>query len=190
MTEELPVLQEGSLDPDFKRLIETLSGAQNLNACIQCGTCSGSCSFSERMTHTPRRLLEMVRAGMREEVLNSDTYWYCTSCYYCTVRCPRGINLTEVMYALKHLAISVNKDKNAAFYDCFGSVLQSYGRLYENGLLLRLALKTDPLMLVAYGPIGVKMFLKGKLNILPSRVRALAEIRRLYEKVGEMEEKI
>ena len=190
MTTELPVLSEDSLDQDFPRLVQMFSGGQDLNACIQCGTCSGSCTFSAKMKDTPRRIMEMVRTGMKDEVLNSDTFWYCTSCYFCTVRCPRGINLTEVMYALKHIALATRQNTETVFYDCFNSVLQSYGRLYENGVLLKLALKTDPMMLLAYGPLGVKMFLKGKLHILPSRVRALHEIRQLYAKVGEMEEKV
>lgn len=186
---EMPVIDEDSLDPEFMRLVEVFSGNLYINACIQCGTCSGSCAFIYKMQHTPRKLMAMIRAGMREEVLGSDTFWYCTSCYYCSVRCPRGINLTEIMYALRHLAVGKRKNKESAvFYDCFNSVLRSYGRIYEGGLLVRLALKTDPMSLVAYGPLGVKMFLKGKLNLLPERVRALDEIRQLYDMVGEMEE--
>ncbi|MDI6813530.1 MAG: 4Fe-4S dicluster domain-containing protein [Desulfitobacteriaceae bacterium] len=188
-TGEMRVIDEESLDPEFMRLVEVFSGNEHINACIQCGTCSGSCAFSYKMQHTPRKLMAMIRAGMREEVLESDTFWYCTSCYYCSVRCPRGINLTEVMYALRHLTVGKRKNHEAAaFYDCFNSVLRSYGRLYESGLLVRLALKTDPMSLVAYGPLGVKMFLKGKLNLLPERVRALDDIRKLYDLVGELEE--
>ncbi len=185
---DIPVIDEESLDPEFMRLVEVFSGNQYVNSCIQCGTCSGSCAFSYKMQQTPRKLMAMIRAGMRDEVLASDTFWYCTSCYYCTARCPRGINLTEVMYALRHLAGKRQHAQAAVFYDCFNSVLRSYGRLYESGLLVRLALKTDPMSLVAYGPLGVKMFLKGKLNLLPERVRALDEIRKLYDIAAEMEE--
>ncbi len=188
---QLPVIDEESLDPEFIKLVEVFSGHQHVNACIQCGTCSGSCAFSYKMQQTPRKLMAMIRAGMRDDVLASDTFWYCTSCYYCSARCPRGINLTEVMYALRHLAAGRRKNTEAAaYYDCFNSVLRSYGRLYESGLLVRLAMKTDPMSLVAYGPLGVKMFLKGKLNLLPERVRALDEIRQLYAIAAEMEEGI
>ena len=46
----------------------------------------------------------MVRAGMKREVLESLTPWVCASCYQCTVSCPAGIAITEIMYALKRLA--------------------------------------------------------------------------------------
>ena len=38
------------------------------------------------MEHTPRRLFAMIEAGLKEEVLRSNTPWYCVSCYYCMAR--------------------------------------------------------------------------------------------------------
>ena len=59
-----------------------------VEACIQCGTCGGSCPSAAAMDHTPRLLFALVRAGMRDEALRSNTPWMCLSCYFCTVRCP------------------------------------------------------------------------------------------------------
>ncbi|MBK6710249.1 MAG: 4Fe-4S dicluster domain-containing protein [Chloroflexi bacterium] len=50
--------------------------------CIQCGTCGGSCPSGQDMDHTPRQLFAMIRADMRDEVLRSNTPWYCVSCYF------------------------------------------------------------------------------------------------------------
>jgi heterodisulfide reductase subunit D len=52
----------------------------------------------------------MVNLGLRDEVLNSRTYWLCTTCKSCQVRCPRGINIMEGMIALKEY--SVGKEVN------------------------------------------------------------------------------
>jgi heterodisulfide reductase subunit D len=56
------------------------------------------------MDYTPRQLWQMMRLGMEEEVLNSQTFWLCTACKSCQVRCPRGISLTDTMLALKEYA--------------------------------------------------------------------------------------
>src|SRR4030042_73962 len=71
---------------------------------LQCGPCGGSCPSGADMDHTPRALFAMINSGMREEVLRSNTPWYCVSCYYCTSRCPKEIPITEIMYTLKRLA--------------------------------------------------------------------------------------
>jgi heterodisulfide reductase subunit C len=57
------------------------------------------------MDHTPRMLFAMLRAGMREDVLRSNTPWICVSCYHCVVRCPQEVHIADVMYTLKGMAI-------------------------------------------------------------------------------------
>jgi heterodisulfide reductase subunit D len=58
------------------------------------------------MDYTPRQLWQMMQLGMEEEVLNSHTFWLCTACKSCQVRCPRGISLTDTMIALKEYAVT------------------------------------------------------------------------------------
>jgi heterodisulfide reductase subunit D len=76
-----------------------------LFSCMQCGTCSSSCPTAYAMDYTPRQLWQMLRLGMEEEVLNSQTFWLCTVCKSCQVRCPRGISLSDTMIALREYAI-------------------------------------------------------------------------------------
>jgi heterodisulfide reductase subunit D len=75
-----------------------------IRRCIQCGTCSASCPTAYAMDYTPRQLWRLVNLGFVEEVLNSHTFWLCTVCKSCQVRCPRGINITDAMVALKEWA--------------------------------------------------------------------------------------
>ncbi len=77
---------------------------ENLFSCMQCGTCSSSCPTAHAMDYTPRQLWQMMRLGMEEAVLNSQTFWLCTACKSCQVRCPRGISLTDTMLELKEYA--------------------------------------------------------------------------------------
>lgn len=77
---------------------------ESLLSCIQCGTCSASCPTAYAMDYTPRQLWQMVRLGLEAEVLTSRTFWLCTVCKSCQVRCPRGIRITDTMVALKEYA--------------------------------------------------------------------------------------
>jgi heterodisulfide reductase subunit D len=79
--------------------------AEKIKSCIQCGTCSASCPTAYAMDYTPRQLWRLMLWGLEEEVLNSRTFWLCTTCACCTVRCPRGILLTDTMLALKSYAL-------------------------------------------------------------------------------------
>ena len=101
-TSEVIDLTAVKRDPTFMdRLMPT--GAL-IRRCIQCGTCSASCPTAYAMDYTPRQLWRLVNLGFVEEVLNSRTFWLCTVCKSCQVRCPRGIDITDAMVALKEWA--------------------------------------------------------------------------------------
>jgi heterodisulfide reductase subunit C len=46
----------------------------------------------------------------RKEVLKSKTIWLCASCYTCAERCPRDINITKIMEALRQIILRKNID--------------------------------------------------------------------------------
>jgi Fe-S oxidoreductase len=52
------------------------------------------------MDYPPRRIIGMLRAGMLEKVFTSDSLLNCVACYACMAKCPRGIQLTEVLLPL------------------------------------------------------------------------------------------
>jgi heterodisulfide reductase subunit D len=76
-----------------------------LRTCIQCGTCSASCPTAYAMDYTPRQLWKLIQLGLKDEVVSSRTFWLCTTCKACAVRCPRGIDLTLTMLMLKEYAV-------------------------------------------------------------------------------------
>src|SRR5208282_2987026 len=87
-----------------KRIYETIDGGERIALCMQCGMCSGSCPIGRAMDHGPRKLFMMIRAGMKEAVLTSNTIWNCTQCYNCVVRCPRKIPVTYILQDLATVA--------------------------------------------------------------------------------------
>lgn len=99
------VLDLTTREVDFEFGAQVTPDLNVLRTCMQCGTCSASCPTAYAMDYTPRQLWKLVQLGLREEVVNSRTFWLCTTCKACTVRCPRGIDLTETMLMLRAYAV-------------------------------------------------------------------------------------
>jgi heterodisulfide reductase subunit C len=87
----------------FLNKIVELSG-EAITACDQCGTCSGSCPMVSEMDVTPSQLMRMVQLG-QSETLDTKTMWVCASCFACTVRCPRGLDVSKVAEALRQVTL-------------------------------------------------------------------------------------
>ena len=50
----------------------------------------------------------MVQLGLEEDIGNSKTIWLCASCLICTVRCPKGVDISRVMEALRLITLRKN----------------------------------------------------------------------------------
>ena len=89
--------------------VEELCG-ENLFGCYQCGTCSAGCPFIDDMDLSPDEVIRYIILD-KQEVLNSKTIWLCSSCFTCAERCPRDINITKIMEALRQIILRKNIDK-------------------------------------------------------------------------------
>ena len=89
--------------------VEELCG-ENLFACYQCGTCSAGCPFIDDMDLGPDEVIRYVVLD-RNEVLNSNAIWMCASCYTCAERCPRDLNITKIMEALRQIVLRKKIDR-------------------------------------------------------------------------------
>jgi len=176
------------------RFLEEVSartaGVSRLEMCIQCGTCGGSCPPAEDMDHTPRMLFAMIRAGMREEALASNTPWICVSCYHCVVRCPQDVHIADVMYTLKSMAIQAKlyKDSTAPdFSQTFVDMVETYGRSYEFGLATRHYLKHFPMRLPGMAPMGLGMLTKKRMDITPTRIEGIDQLTAILDRAKTLE---
>ncbi len=66
--------------------------------------------MTEEMDYLPSKVIRMVQLGL-EEALDSKTIWVCTTCFNCEVRCPRGIDVANVMEALRQLVLRKKYDR-------------------------------------------------------------------------------
>lgn len=142
---------------------------QMVRACIQCGTCTGSCPNAFAMDDTPRHLWRMVQMGQQDEVFSSRTFILCSDCYYCTLRCPRGLPLTEAMETLKQIAATRHPSpdrRSTEFYKTFLQSVRRHGRVNEMEFMaLYFARLKNPLFALHFAPLGMKLMRKGKISL-------------------------
>ncbi len=166
----------------FDRIMRLPDGERILE-CIQCGTCGGACPVSFAMDRTPRQVINLLRSGRVEEALSSESIWICTSCYNCTVQCPSGIKITEVMYSLKvastELGIHYKGALGPVFAKSFVRQLESRGRVNEVILILRVGLHKPRLLLTAGLSTYLKLLRAGRVKLRPEKVKGIDELRRM-----------
>ena len=88
---------------EFLEKIMELSG-ETITLCDQCGTCSGGCPFITEMDVNPSQIMRQVMLGQKD-IMNTKTMWICASCFTCTVRCPRDLDVSKVSEALRQVKL-------------------------------------------------------------------------------------
>ncbi len=163
-----------------------------VRACIQCGTCTASCPNAFAMDYTPRRMWRMVLTGEIEDLFSTKTFALCSACYYCTLRCPRGLPLTDAIYALKQIAVAQKADvyrSGTLFYEKFMDSVRRYGRVREMEFMAYyFAALKNPLIPLQFTPLGIKLMRKRKVHIQLPSVRA-ARLEAMFKKAEELEER-
>jgi heterodisulfide reductase subunit C len=142
------------------------------------------------MDLTPRQLWWNLLLGEKDTIFHSKTFFLCSACYYCTLRCPRGLPLTEIMGALKQIAVRENLDpykQSTRFYKSFMESVRRHGRVREMEFMtLYFISMKNPFKPLQFAPLGMKLMSKGKVAVeIPSKGSgALAAI---FHKVEELE---
>ncbi len=163
----------------YNRIVAATPGGEALATCVQCGTCGGSCPSGADMDSTPRRLFAMISADMEDEVLRSNTPWYCVSCYTCMARCPQEIPITMIMYTLKQMAIargSYNKENHADWSKDFIMFIEQTGRAFELGVMTVFSLTHNPFAMVKQSGLGLQMISKGRFTLMPERIQNIPQL--------------
>ncbi len=156
-----------------------------LQECMQCGTCSASCPVAPFADYTPRQIVNLVNLGLLDVAVESKMVFLCITCYSCTARCPRNIPVTDVMIGLRNMAFDRNvmPSKNLAYYKDFSDMILRRGRLWEPELVLKFAMKTNIMFLLAQKDAIINLFFRGKIPILPPKSGSdLKEIRKRIKK--------
>lgn len=158
-----------------------------IQTCTHCGTCSGTCPAAPFMDYTPRRLIGMINANLKDEVLASNTFWYCASCYHCTVRCPQEIDIAGLMYALKRYSMWKNQYKEGligpVFSETFVKMIANSGRSYEPVLATTYLFSMGVQEFLQEAQTATTLMLKGRLPILPPKIKRLKNFKRMIGRI-------
>jgi heterodisulfide reductase subunit C len=182
---------------NLERIDEAITASADLGSiqemirpCIQCGTCTGSCPNAFAMDHTPRQLWRLVLLGLKDEIFHSKTFSLCSDCYTCTLRCPRGLPLTEAMDALKQIAAKENLAQykySTLFYKEFIRSVRRHGRVREMEFMTNyFASLRDPLAPFRFASLGIKLMAKGKVS-LKWPLKSRSPLEKIFQKVSELE---
>ena len=173
--------------PFLKRLQEDCG--EKISHCYQCGKCSAGCPIAYQMDYLPNQIMRMVQLGMEKQVLSSKTIWLCASCLTCTTRCPREIDVAEIMdylrrQAYKKQVIPLEETEIPLFNKIFLRNIELFGRLYEMGLISMFNILSGEFFKDM--SLAPKMFLKQKIGIFPHRIKNLKELREIFKKSGKL----
>ncbi|NLX42992.1 MAG: 4Fe-4S dicluster domain-containing protein, partial [Chloroflexi bacterium] len=101
------MIRSEALDTGFMQEVMQVPGGENIVKCWSCGTCAATCLVRRYdPTFNPRLILRKAGLGLRQEVLASREIWLCSACDACYLRCPQQIHISEVMAAIRSLAIA------------------------------------------------------------------------------------
>jgi len=185
MTEELIHIEVKSYD--LSDAVKAAGGI-DVSCCYQCGKCAGGCPVAYEMDLTPTQLIHAVQLGLKDLVFNSKTVWLCASCQTCTTRCPQNVDVAGVLSAVKIVMQCENKKAKIPdvlkFNKRFLENIKLFGRTYELGIVALFKLTTWNLTQDLV--MGLKMFKKGKFNILP-RFRGSWVVGKIFKRVGKKE---
>jgi heterodisulfide reductase subunit C len=124
------MIDSKTFDANFKFLVASEPGGENIKKCFSCGTCTAGCPVREVTDrYNPRKIIRMALLGLKKEVLSSQFIWLCSSCYTCFERCPQDVRIPELMNAIKNIAAREGYLPPAMKTQL--DLLSSFGRLLE-----------------------------------------------------------
>lgn len=164
---------------------------ENLRLCYQCLKCTAGCPTAPYMDFNPNTIVRMIQLGLEREVLESSAIWLCVSCETCGTRCPNEIDIGVLMDALREMALEKGyqaKEKPiVALHNAFMESIRRLGRVHEATMLMEYKLRSGD-YLTDLVP-GMKLFMKGKIPLIPHRIKGMRSIREIYEKTRRKGEK-
>jgi len=141
----------------FSDAVTSHLGGETMTLCYQCGTCASSCPVAKiTSSFNPREVIKLSLLGAKDEILSGDAIWLCCSCYNCQERCPQRVQIADVIYALRNIAIEKGHIPN--IYSEFASALLNDGRIVNVSQFVEN--KRESIGLPPLQPVGVEALRK------------------------------
>ena len=157
--------------------------------CYQCLTCTLGCPLASAMDLYPHEILKYVQLGAKDTVLKASTLWVCASCEACATRCPQEIEIVQLMDLLRRMAKEEGAvtEKGPVLNDVFLEEIRKKGRVHELSLILDLKRQTGEFLRLdkAEMRLGLALFRRGKLKLLPSRIKETDTMQKLFSRLDK-----
>jgi len=169
----------------------------NVDACILCGACVAACTAHEvsrgflgpaalakadRFVSDPRESAQAKRWRLLQ--LEKDNgIWDCTRCNFCVQVCPKDVKPMEAIIRLRRAAIAAGLDRTggARHITGFTDLVRHEGRLNEALMPLKI-LRFSLRRLLHVIPLGIRMFLKGKVpNPFAPPIEGISQVRAVFD---------
>lgn len=180
-----PIRIDPKKDPLLK-IVNHLS-RQSTSMCWHCRTCTSGCPFAEHMDILPNQVIRLVQMGLSREALHSKTIWICVGCHTCSSQCPNCIDIAAVMDALRQLALRDGivsaENEIYRFHKYVYESIQRHGRLNKLQAMLQFKIGTGQLFTDLQ--LGMRMLTRGKLEMLPQRVKQRQDLAKIFNHYNE-----
>jgi len=92
------------LEP-FKVVIDGIkeAGGEADKFCYQCGKCETLCPWNRVRKFYVRKIINQAKFGVVP--FEDEDIWLCTTCRNCVQRCPRGVEIIDVMRSLRRVMV-------------------------------------------------------------------------------------
>lgn len=196
-----PWLEPVEPQPEREHIVanEVIQDLRKVMSCTMCWLCDEGCSTMvvDKSFVGPAALTKAYRVvadprdgktAERLHKLSGDKMmWDCCHCFEATEHCPKGIDPTERIFALRNRAIKEGAGSPTVrnHYESFGASVKAHGWLDE----ARLAIETEGLTNIKGQlkqlPLAVKAYIRGKRPkpyFLHEKRKGHDRIKRIFEK--------
>lgn len=160
--------------------------ASIVNQCYQCAKCSAGCPVASEMDLLPHQMVRLAVLGDVDAIVASKSIWLCLTCHTCGARCPNGIDVPALLDPIRHQVlkkhISTQESKVPLFHQTFMDTVRRFGRVYELFLIGMYKWKSKTLF--DDMGLGMQMFRKGKLHLLPHRSSHVSEVKEVFKQAS------
>ena len=80
-------------------------GGEILKLCYQCGICTAACPWNLVRSFIVRRVMHQAQLGLTD--FEDEEVWLCATCNTCVQQCPRGVEIIDIMRALRRVVVEV-----------------------------------------------------------------------------------
>jgi Fe-S oxidoreductase len=89
----------------YKEAVDIIKeeGGDLLKFCYQCGICTASCPWNLVKGFIVRKMMHQGQLGLID--FEDEDIWTCATCGACVQRCPRGVEIIDVMRAIRRAVV-------------------------------------------------------------------------------------